>query len=255
MKIKLFAFAGVTVSVSVYVPLLAALFLLDFLNTSAPLPTRIVGLSMMTVAVFVCILIHEIGHVIVSLMCGLKPTQIVITPLGGEAHVEQSDYYWHDVAIFAGGPIATALICVAAFVMSGANIAIFDLSVKEGPAMRLLMDPTLSNLMVWVCFINFYLLISNLVPTLPTDGGRIVFAIAEWLNPDKDVYVGMLKWSKFFGMGLTLIGCVMMYFRLPYASLVEFSGVPGMMWAATILRDIRKGKYNADGSDIAPSLL
>lgn len=100
------------------------------------------------------LLIHEFGHMIVARFLGVKIERCVIMPYGGEIELEggYSISPHKQLFISLGGPVAT-LCCFL--------IAPF-------------LDPLLAKLFIKIQLI---LLLINLIPIWPLDGGRVVLAL------------------------------------------------------------------------------
>ncbi len=141
------------------------------------------ALVLWVVAVFVGVLVHELGHAVVMRWNGFQPS-ITLYGLGGAAsygpnvHGSQSLSSWRQIGISAAGPVAgfllAAVVCLG-LVASGTKIEVlwrllFGLNVT--PA-----DYIGGELFTW--FVNFLLFVTiaygilNLMPIYPLDGGHI----------------------------------------------------------------------------------
>jgi len=134
---------------------------------------------------FLSILLHELGHAIVALRNGVGIVGIDLWMFGGLAKMKRdSPTAWVDLKIAAAGPLVTAAIAVLCFGIGSALVGAEEFSramtfdaVSVTPAEVLLAD---------ICLINLLLLVFNLLPGLPLDGGRIVRAIAWWRTGDRN---------------------------------------------------------------------
>src|SRR3954447_25730787 len=135
-------------------------------------------------AFFLSILLHELGHAVAALRNGVGITGIDLWMFGGLAKMKrESPTPWIDLKISAAGPLVTLLIGLAVFAAGAAlsgvhdftRAMVFDQS-SVTPSQAVLAD---------ICFINALLLVFNLLPGLPLDGGRIVRAIAWWKTGDR----------------------------------------------------------------------
>jgi Zn-dependent protease len=110
---------------------------------------------------FVCIILHELGHSITARRYGVKVRRITLWFLGGVAEFEEMPRQPGAEAIVAiAGPIVS-------FALAGAFWGLTHVIPKPG------------HQAVWlVCWylktINFWLGLFNLLPALPLDGGRIL---------------------------------------------------------------------------------
>ena len=125
---------------------------------------------------------HEAGHLLTAKLCRVKVKSCVIAPYGGEiefenpAIVNEKSLLW----IALGGPIATLI---------GIGFAFF---MPELIAIRLIN-------------VQLVLLIFNLLPILPLDGGRIVIALLYIFYPSAKAFEIYHSLSLFFVTVLLLM--------------------------------------------------
>jgi Zn-dependent protease len=115
--------------------------------------------------VFVSVLVHELGHAVVSLAFGYQPT-ITLAWMGGHTHPNApGPIPWgRDVLLTLAGPLFGLLLGLACWVAGS------FLKGRSEVLDHLLAVGALANL-VWAGF--------NLLPVLPLDGGRITSVVAE----------------------------------------------------------------------------
>lgn len=113
-------------------------------------------------ALFGMVLLHEFGHAFACRMTGGRADEIILWPLGGVAFVRPPARPGALLWSIAAGPLVNALLvpCLAllAWVTAGA-----------GADMRKLVHT--------VSFLNLVLLVFNLLPVYPLDGGQILRAL------------------------------------------------------------------------------
>lgn len=116
---------------------------------------------------FACIVLHELGHAIVARRCGVPMRGITLFIFGGVAHMEKEPPTAKAEFLTAiGGPVVTMLLAGGFYL--GTRVA----SATEAPlAMR--------AVLAYLAWINALLLLFNLVPAFPLDGGRVLRA-ALW---------------------------------------------------------------------------
>ncbi len=128
-------------------------------------------------AVFVSILIHELGHAIVARACGFAPW-IVLHGFGGLAIYQPTYHNWkRQVLISLAGPGAGfffAAFIAAAFRAAGHRVSVefgfpflLDISVAD------ISNRNLDVLVQSLFFINIWWGLINLLPVIPLDGGQI----------------------------------------------------------------------------------
>jgi len=115
-------------------------------------------------ALFAVVLLHEYGHALACRQVGGTADHIVLWPLGGVAYVDPPPRPGGTLWSITAGPLVNVVLLVL--------ITIVGVSVKNlgvWPAF-----PNLHALMRALWYINFGLLIFNLLPIYPLDGGQIL---------------------------------------------------------------------------------
>jgi Zn-dependent protease len=135
---------------------------------------------------FASILLHELGHALVALRHGIRISDITLWMFGGVARMmRDSDSAGTEFKIAAAGPLVTLAI-----VLVGGAVGIgLAGSTEFADAMRVQDDADTSGalaVLAWLTSINFLVLVFNLVPAYPLDGGRIARAIAWWRTGDRN---------------------------------------------------------------------
>lgn len=121
-------------------------------------------------AVFFCITLHELGHMLVAQKFKYKTRDITLLPIGGMARMDEfPENPRHELLVAIAGPavnIAIALVLYPVVFWLGRVPSLFILQVNEGSVF-------LFNLLV----VNLLLAVFNLIPAFPMDGGRIFRAL------------------------------------------------------------------------------
>src|SRR4051812_45792714 len=119
-------------------------------------------------ALFACILLHESGHILMAGRLGVRTPDVILLPIGGVARLERiRDDPKQELLIALAGPAVTLAIIVLLYLilqLGGASVQIGELTPET---------PFLAQLMA----VNLYLLLFNLIPAFPMDGGRVLRAI------------------------------------------------------------------------------
>jgi Zn-dependent protease len=126
--------------------------------------------------VFLCVVLHELGHSIMAMQYGVRVQDITLLPIGGVARLENATLLpRHEVLIALAGPAVNVAILVALFplmllfgVLSGNNSLIDYLNYLD--------DVAPGGLLVYLFFTNIMLVAFNLLPAFPMDGGRVLRA-------------------------------------------------------------------------------
>lgn len=122
--------------------------------------------------IFVAILIHELGHAVVTRYFGWQP-EIVLYFFGGYA-TSMRHSTWKNIAVSAAGPIAGFLLFALLFFGVGPNLGRLLQEIESVRARELLVSALNFSL-----FINLLWNAMNLVPVLPLDGGQIARDLLE----------------------------------------------------------------------------
>lgn len=199
MRRKLFSLGGTAVYLHLATLLFAAYMVL--LGHGG-----VLGISMLS------ILLHETAHAAVAAAFGKPPEEIEITPLGAVMRLEHEAELplCRRFLMLAAGPVMSFLLCWAAILLTSWN----RISVHTGRLM-------------FCC--NVMLLLLNLLPALPLDGGRMLaLLLGIWLRQETvcrvmrvtGTLVGMsciglnlilsLRWGG-WNLSLSMAGCFIMY--------------------------------------------
>jgi len=126
---------------------------------------------------FGSIVLHELGHALVAMRNGIGITSIQLWIFGGMARMDrESDGPMTEFKVAVAGPLVTLAIVI---VLTAIGLAAAG---GEGfrEAILLESDSGVLAMVGWLATINLLVLVFNLLPAFPMDGGRIVRAIAWW---------------------------------------------------------------------------
>lgn len=135
---------------------------------------------------FASLILHELGHALASRRLGIPILGIDLWFFGGLARpAREAETPGEEFKVAAAGPAVTfALLVVftAATELAGggARHVTDALLGREGATI----SPILA-LLWWLAIINAILLVFNLVPAFPLDGGRIARALIWWRTGDR----------------------------------------------------------------------
>ena len=157
---------------------------------------------------FASILLHELGHAFVARRNGVGVSSITLWMFGGVARLEKdSDTPGTEFRIAVAGPVVTAIIVALSF---GAFLLIEGSWGQLGEAVVGDNDLNISGaaaVVGWLGGINLLVLVFNLVPAFPLDGGRMARAIAWWRTGSRNSgtrFAATL--GEWFGLFLILAG-------------------------------------------------
>ena len=138
-------------------------------------------------AFFASILLHELGHAVVAIRNGIAITDITLWLFGGIARMSRdTDSAGVEFRVAAAGPLVTLLIAIACtfggVALAGSEQGFLDAMVVDDAAE--VSGPL--AVVAWLASINALVLVFNLIPAFPLDGGRIARAIAWRVTGDRN---------------------------------------------------------------------
>ncbi len=126
---------------------------------------------------FVCVVLHELGHSLTAQRYGIGVRDITLWPIGGVARLERiPDKPTQEFWIAIAGPAVNFVIVGVIFVVAQALARLqigFDLGALERGMLRL----EAASLLAYLFSANLFLAVFNLIPAFPMDGGRILRAL------------------------------------------------------------------------------
>ncbi|MEE9614967.1 MAG: site-2 protease family protein [Thermodesulfobacteriota bacterium] len=170
--IRLFKVLGIRISVDYTWFIVFALFAWSLSNHY--FPSSVPGLDPRTylamgvvssLLLFVCILIHELAHSYVANRLGLDIREITLFIFGGVARMtREPEEATAELKIAIAGPLASLALA-----------AVFrGLEVASGTLTAL---PVLTAVLGFLATVNVVLLVFNMIPGFPLDGGRVLRAL------------------------------------------------------------------------------
>lgn len=146
----------------------------------------------LVVAMFACVLLHEFGHVTAAKIYGIKTPDITLLPIGGVARLERMPKTpAHELVVAICGPLVNVAIAAVIAFFLGAS-ATFNPDFKFGNGSQFW-----AQLMQW----NMLMVVFNMIPAFPMDGGRVLRAVLAMLMD----YGKATRLAATIGQGLAMI--------------------------------------------------
>ena len=166
-SIKLFDVGGTAVRIHLTFFLLLAW--IGAIHWSRGGPAAAVDGVVFITLLFVCVVLHEFGHIIAARRYGIPTSDVTLLPIGGVASLERMpEKPSQEIVVALAGPAVNLVIALVLVVILGAR---FDLSQMAQ------LEQAQSTLMARVAAANVALLVFNLIPAFPMDGGRVLRAL------------------------------------------------------------------------------
>ncbi len=144
-------------------------------------------------ALFACVILHEYGHALTARKFGVKTRDITIYPIGGVARLERMpEKPIEELWVALMGPAVNVVIAVVLFVylfLTSSFTPLRELTVTSGAFLERLL------------VVNISLVLFNLLPAFPMDGGRVLRALLA-MRLD---YVRATQIAATIGQGMALL--------------------------------------------------
>jgi Zn-dependent protease len=168
-----------------------------------------------TLGFFGSILLHELGHAFAALRNGIGISSIQLWIFGGVARMDrESDSPRTEFEVAVAGPAVTLAIVVVLSAIGAAIQGPSEFGTVLRHAFELKSDAAVSgfvSMIAWLAAINAFVLVFNLLPAFPMDGGRIARAFIWWRSGNRNqatrhaANLGRAFAYLFIGAGLVLL--------------------------------------------------
>ena len=116
---------------------------------------------------FLCVLLHEFGHIFAARRYGVQTPDVILLPIGGVARLERiPEEPAQELVVALAGPAVNLVIAGVLY------LALGGLAPREGLEVG---NPGV-DLLARLLWANLFLAVFNLIPAFPMDGGRVLRA-------------------------------------------------------------------------------
>ncbi len=149
------------------------------------------------VLLFLCVVLHEFGHVLAARRYGIQSPMVTLLPIGGVANMQRlpSDPR-QELVVALAGPAVNLVIGLALILLLG-SLRPGELSEIDNPHL---------SLMGRLAAANLFLAVFNLIPAFPMDGGRVLHALIAMRVGGARATEIAAKVGQAFAIGLGFLG-------------------------------------------------
>ncbi|MCB1227394.1 MAG: site-2 protease family protein [Verrucomicrobiales bacterium] len=166
-SIRIATVAGTEVRIHMTFFLLLALVAMQGLGAGLGLAGAMQAVLLIA-AMFLCVLLHEFGHVFAARGYGIQTPDVTLYPIGGVARLERMPKKpAHELVVALAGPAVNVAIAAVLALVMGVPV------VMNPDHVFMMKGGFWSQLMVW----NLLMVAFNMVPAFPMDGGRVLRAL------------------------------------------------------------------------------
>lgn len=117
--------------------------------------------------VFLCVTLHEFGHIAMARHFGIRTPEVILSPIGGIASMERiPEQPLQELLVAIAGPLVNVVIALLLMAVFGIGFASYSSAGFD--------KATLAERLF---IVNVTLVLFNLVPAFPMDGGRVLRAV------------------------------------------------------------------------------
>jgi Zn-dependent protease len=126
------------------------------------------GALVFVVLLFLCVLLHEFGHIFTARAFGVSTPDVILLPIGGVSRLERiPEKPSEEFLVAIAGPAVNVVIAVLLFLFAGAKLGMDSLVSIENAS---------AGFIDRLAEVNLFLALFNLIPAFPMDGGRVLRA-------------------------------------------------------------------------------
>lgn len=147
---------------------------------------------------FLCVLLHEFGHIFAARRYGVKTPEVTLWPFGGIARLERMpEKPSEELVVALAGPAVNVVIALVLLLLLGGDVGMEHIEQIENPQ---------TSLMAKLAAANIFLVVFNLIPAFPMDGGRVLRALLAMKMGHAQATQAAASIGQALAVGLGLLG-------------------------------------------------
>lgn len=190
-------------------------------DAASRMSTAVFNVSLV-LAVFVCVVLHELGHALMARRFGVRTRDIVLLPIGGVARLERIPRHpVQELLIALAGPAVNVVIAA----MLGAGL--LAAGAMRGDALAFVTAEGGLGFVPALAGINIVLVMFNMIPAFPMDGGRVLRALLAMAIPYERATSIAARVGQLVALGFAILAVVSMNVFLLLVAAMVFFGAGG----------------------------
>lgn len=194
-------------------------------------PEAALGGVIFITAIFFCVLLHEFGHALAARAFGIPTPDITLLPIGGVARLQRMpEKPWQELVVAVAGPLVNIVIALILILALGHQADLMGVQRLNDPGLEMLNK---------LAGVNLWLVLFNMIPAFPMDGGRVLRALLAMALP----YGRATQIAATIGQALAIVFGLLGLFGNPlliFIAFFIFLGAQGEAAAAQI-KDVTRG--------------
>lgn len=157
---------------------------------------------LMTVCLFGIVILHELGHSLAAMFFGISVKDIILLPIGGVARLEKMpEKPWQELIVALAGPAVNVILAILLLPLM-VMVAYMNNDLLTSDTF---IQATPLGFLFFLLIINVWLVVFNMIPAFPLDGGRVFRAtVALFTNYQQATRLAVLT-GRGFALLLVLI--------------------------------------------------
>jgi Zn-dependent protease/CBS domain-containing protein len=208
-SIKIGKLAGIDVFIHFTFFLLLAWIAFIHYSQNESVGAAVTGIFFILV-IFACVVLHELGHALTARKYGIQTRDIILLPIGGVARLEKMpDKPAQELWVALAGPAVNVVIAV----LLAGYLFITNSFTPIGQ-----LTTAAASFAERIMAVNIFLVVFNMIPAFPMDGGRVLRALLAMRLP----YPKATQYAATLGQGIAVLFGIVGLFYNPLLLFIAF---------------------------------